>query len=333
MNNAIQAGKRKAEEDINSVIQRHPSYNKVVRWNASNFLLGPVLGRGGFGEVHVAKEKWSGALVAIKKIKKNNILDHCDRKMVRDEASIMSSLDHPHILKFYTWFQDPIMVYFVLELAPNGSVRSLMSAQPQARLSNDMAAKVTYQTADALLYLHRRDIVHRDIKPENILLSASMDVRLADFGIAAKTNGLHLMTNIGTSVYKPPEMVEGRPYSIHVDTWCLGVTIYQMIVGMLPFNSKHSPIIETLIRIVDIQYLEFMDYTLRDLLDGIFIRNDKDRPSMFRIQNHDWVKRYYQPDQPIVTHVHKRPNNKLSELETMTSNFVVPDMGPEPEQG
>jgi serine/threonine protein kinase len=122
---------------------------------------------------------------------------------------------------------------------------------PNHRFSESKAAKYIYQVADAVNYCHLNKVIHRDIKPENLLLTASGDIVLADFGWSVHAPSSRRKTICGTLNYFSPEMTAGKTYNEYVDHWCVGVLCYEFLVGRPPFESTDTNKTYTCIKNVD----------------------------------------------------------------------------------
>lgn len=149
--------------------------------------MGAPLGRGKFGRVYLARERVTHYMVAMKVLFKEELRKGNVQRQVLREIEIQSRLKHPNILRLLTWFHDTERIYMALELASQGEIYTLLKSSPNHRFDEPRAGKYTYQVADALHYCHLNKVIHRDLKPENILLTASDDVKLADFGWSAHT--------------------------------------------------------------------------------------------------------------------------------------------------
>lgn len=135
-----------------------------------DFEMGQKLGEGRFGEVFLAKHKETGFLVAIKKISKMKIKMNRAESMIVNEILIHKSLHHPNIIKLYTHFHDNEFIYYVLEVASEGSLFEIMKKKKDRRLAEKTVALLIKQLIQALEYMHGDFIIHRDLKPENILI-------------------------------------------------------------------------------------------------------------------------------------------------------------------
>lgn len=178
---------------------------KVSPWHLSNFDIGRPLGRGKFGNVYLAREKDTKFVVALKVMFKKQIHLNNVEHQVRREIEIQSHLRHPNILRLYGYFHDASRIYLILEYAPRGALYKELQSQPNKRLDEKRTAQYIYSLADALNYLHERDVIHRDIKPENLLLGHNGELKIADFGWSVHEPNSARTTLCGTVDYLPPE--------------------------------------------------------------------------------------------------------------------------------
>jgi serine/threonine protein kinase len=211
------------------------------------------LGEGGMGDVYLAEDTMLDRRVAIKVL--NPILTQ-DTQFVerfRQEAKVQSSLIHPRIVSLYHFFNEGGTYCMVMEYAEGETLKSLierMGPIPEGR-----ALKIFGQMLDAVGYAHSKGIVHRDIKPSNIMLDGGDNVKVMDFGIA-KIMGDRGMTKTGTKMgtlyYMSPEQVRAAKDIDHrTDIYSLGVTLFEMLTGRLPFNTGTDSEFEIMREIVE----------------------------------------------------------------------------------
>ncbi|XP_039627614.1 NUAK family SNF1-like kinase 1 [Polypterus senegalus] len=198
-----------------------------------------TLGKGTYGKVKKAVERSTGKTVAIKSIRKDRITDDLDRVHIQREIEIMSSLRHPNIICIYEVFESKDKIIIVMEYASRGELYDYVSSQ--IRIPEAEARKFFRQITSALHYCHKNNIVHRDLKLENILLDEDYSVKLADFGLSTHfKKSQMLQTYCGSPLYASPEIVNGLPYhGPEVDCWALGVLLYSLVYGNMPFDSRN----------------------------------------------------------------------------------------------
>lgn len=265
------------------------------QWRLSDFNIGLGLGKGKFGNVYLCEEKVSGYIVAIKAMYKSELQVNNAEQQLRREIEIQAKLRHPNILRLYGYFHDDRCVYLILEYAPNGEVYKIL--RKSGPFSEPVAAQYLMQMANALKYLHARNVIHRDIKPENLLIGLRGEIKLADFGWSIHTQNRR-QTLCGTLDYLSPEMVEGRQHDEKVDIWSLGVLCYEFLVGRPPFENENHR--ETYRRIVhvDLRFPDSVSAEARDLIVQLLQKDSAKRVSLGQVLRHPWILRYCQQDPP-----------------------------------
>ncbi|HSS77080.1 MAG TPA: serine/threonine-protein kinase [Thermoanaerobaculia bacterium] len=200
-----------------------------------------LLGRGGMGSVYMAEDRKIGRQVAIKEIRIERGVSATvlAEARVRFEVELRAAgrLSHPNIATVYDAFETEDSYCIALEYVPGISLDERLKAGPP--LTSLEVAALAGQIASGLDYAHRRGIVHRDVKPGNILLSEEGEVKITDFGIAKLVALDVTQTGIalGTPAYMSPEQIRGETLDGRSDQFSLGVLLYQMLTGRLPFDS------------------------------------------------------------------------------------------------
>ncbi|MBX3688687.1 serine/threonine-protein kinase [Dokdonella sp.] len=202
------------------------------------------LGRGGMGVVYKGYEASLNRYVAIKVLAESLAHDAAIKERFLREARSMAALNDPHIIQIYFIGEDEGQTYFVMEFVEGESLGSMLKRDH--RLSVEQAAKVIQQTALGLATAHDRGVVHRDIKPGNLMITKRGSVKIADFGIALSNQDLSkkLTTTgefVGTPGYLSPEVCLGKPVDQRSDIFSLGIVLFEMLAGKMPFNDE-SPL-------------------------------------------------------------------------------------------
>lgn len=169
-----------------------------------------------------------------------------------------------------------------MEYAPNGTLFYFI--HNREGIDEKLALRFIFQLAKAIQYLHQRNIVHRDIKPENILLDEKFNIKLCDFGWACKIRQHELRTSIcGTEEYMSPEIFTKRMHNKSVDIWCLGILLYELLMGVPPFSGD-----DLKNKIVNKRIMIKNDISpeVKDLLKGLLKRDSKKRYNIDEVLNH-----------------------------------------------
>ena len=202
-----------------------------------NFLLERELGAGGMGGVYMGRDKMLDRPVAVKVMLKEYGEDQEFVEKFKKEAQAAARLIHPNIAQIYSYGICEGMPYIAMELASGGSLYSIMNANP-GKTDVTRVLKICQQTAQALQCAADQGCVHGDVKPENVLLDASGNAKLVDFGLAAMQKDTDEIW--GTPYYISPEKVRKEPIDFRADIYSLGGTLYHALTGVAPFEGEDS---------------------------------------------------------------------------------------------
>ena len=209
---------------------------------ANRYELGDEIGRGGMADVYLAHDRLLDRRVAVKVLSPAFASDPDNVERFRREAQSAAGLNHPNIVAVYDWGEDDATSFIVMEYVPGQTLRDLIQAY--GRLSPNEAARIGAEIADALSFAHEHGVVHRDVKPGNVLITPAGQVKVTDFGIARAETGDPLTKTgsvLGTATYFSPEQAQGFALDGRSDVYALGVVLYEMVTGSVPFTAA-SPV-------------------------------------------------------------------------------------------
>jgi eukaryotic-like serine/threonine-protein kinase len=202
-----------------------------------------VLGSGGMATVYRAFDERLGRVVALKILHPPFAADPAFLQRFRHEAGCAAGLSsHPHVVSLHDIDEDGDLHYLVMDHVAGSDLKELIIRE--APFATERAFNIGQQVASALAFAHERGLVHRDIKPQNILIGPGDAVEVTDFGIARQADATQMTRTgmvLGTAAYLSPEQAEGREATPASDIYALGVTLYEMLTGRLPFEAE-SPI-------------------------------------------------------------------------------------------
>lgn len=199
------------------------------------------IGSGGMAEVYRAHDATLNRTVAVKILYPHYANEEGFVSRFRREAQAAANLNHPNIVNIYDWGAEDSTYYIVMEYLVGRNLKKII--QDQAPLDERVIIDIGRQVAAALSYAHRHNLVHRDIKPHNIIITDDGEVKVTDFGIARSTTTTMTQTGsiLGTAHYLSPEQAQGGEVSNASDLYSLGVVLYEMATGKVPFEGD-SPV-------------------------------------------------------------------------------------------
>ncbi|XP_065346882.1 serine/threonine-protein kinase MARK2-like isoform X12 [Cloeon dipterum] len=255
-----------------------------------------TIGKGNFAKVKLAKHVPTGKEVAIKIIDKTQLNPSSLQKLFR-EVRIMKMLDHPNIVKLFQVIETEKTLYLVMEYASGGEVFDYLVLH--GRMKEKEARAKFRQIVSAVQYCHQKKIIHRDLKAENLLLDSEMNIKIADFGFSNEfTPGSKLDTFCGSPPYAAPELFQGKKYDgPEVDVWSLGVILYTLVSGSLPFDG--STLRELRERVLRGKYRIpfYMSTDCENLLKKFLVLNPAKRASLENIMKDKWMNMGYEEDE------------------------------------
>lgn len=256
-----------------------------------DFEVGKKLGIGKFGKVYLCREKKTGYVCAIKVLFIDRLRTFKVERTLRREIEIMANVRHPNIVRLFGYFYDKDRVYLIMEYASKGEVFDLL--YDNGRFSERRAARYVKDLADALYYLHQKNIIHRDIKPENLLIDSQGRIKLADFGWSAHTKpGRKRRTMCGTTEYIPPELVKREPHDLNVDVWALGVLTYEFLYGKAPFTGKTRKDVFQKVESVDFTFPDSFSREAKSFISQLLQRDPEKRLKLADVPKHPFITKH-----------------------------------------
>src|ERR1700750_26720 len=201
-----------------------------------------TIGSGGFGTVYLAEDTWIDKKVALKVPHKQGV----DFGELLREPRLLASLNHPNIVTILTAEKQENVFFIVMEFVPGETLESIIARDGALELSR--ALDYTAQICNAVAHAHRQGVLHRDLRPSNVLVSDSGMVKVADFGTSRFLEiAAHGTTVIGSPPYMAPEQFHGKAVFAS-DIYSLGVTMYQMMTGVLPYDTPSPADLDRLLK-------------------------------------------------------------------------------------
>ena len=256
------------------------------------------LGEGIFGSVKLGVEKKTKERVAIKIIKKKKAKPS-DIELVRTEIDIMKLCHHPNVVHLLDHFENAEYIFIVMEYIRGGRLTDYMK-EKKFHFSEKRAAEIIYEIAIGVKYLHKYGIIHRDLKPDNIMLTESNDkghIKIMDFGLS-KILGKKEKTSdgFGTLTFVSPEVLIRKPYNKEIDIWSIGVILYLILSGDLPFDDEEDDE-QKIANSIVFNEVEFpskkfgnKSKEVIELIKRCLTKEPKDRIKIDEIIKSDWIQ-------------------------------------------
>ncbi|XP_019123359.1 MAP/microtubule affinity-regulating kinase 4 isoform X3 [Larimichthys crocea] len=260
-----------------------------------NYRLLKTIGKGNFAKVKLARHILTGKEVAIKIIDKTQLNPTSLQKLFR-EVRIMKGLNHPNIVQLFEVIETDKTLYLIMEYASGGEVFDYLVSH--GRMKEVEARAKFRQIVSAVHYCHTKNIVHRDLKAENLLLDADANIKIADFGFSNEfTLGNKLDTFCGSPPYAAPELFQGKKYDgPEVDVWSLGVILYTLVSGSLPFDGQNLKELRERVLRGKYRVPFYMSTDCEGILRRFLVLNPTKRCTLEQVMKDKWINSGYDGD-------------------------------------
>jgi len=275
------------EETVNVGKQQRRAHSKL-----GQYMMGPLLGTGGFGSVYKALDTVSGVHVAVKSVGLT-VLNSPDLTSIEMEISLLSKLKHKNIVKYIESIRTPQHFNIILELVEGGSLYG--NIRKYGPFNEHLCSIYTKQILSGLDYLHYQDVIHRDIKGANVLSTKNGRVKLADFGVAMKLSEVDNSKRrvVGTPYWMAPEIIKMEVPTPACDIWSVGSTVIEMLTEKPPYADLYQ--MTALYRIVQDEHPPLPDgipEELQNFLQSCFMKNPAHRPSASDLLMEEWILKH-----------------------------------------
>jgi calcium-dependent protein kinase len=327
--------KIKKENNINKIVdKRNVPRGSIFQINNENILsvydMNKKIGTGFFGTVKLAFRKNDcKKLYAVKSIDKLKLTTKNIQNLSR-EIEALSSLDHPNIIKYFETYNDLKYFHIVTEYLSGGEL--LERTLKNIHLKEVETANIIYKITSAISHCHARRIVHRDLKPENILFEskkADSDIKIIDFGLSRKFNEDQMNSIVGSPFYVAPEVLDGK-YDYQCDIWGIGVIMFFLLSGKLPFYDENKVELFKKIKNDELSFKgeswKNISFDAIKLLMILLSKNPKNRPEAKMILENPWfsnnIKKNY-PPHVVDPEILKSITNFKQPLQLMRNIFKI----------
>lgn len=224
-----------------SLLDSSAAWAKAIddSYSLGSFNVGRTIGVGRYARVRMANVKGNHNLpVCLKILKKEHMRKLDQVQHIIAEKEVLATVQNPFVIQLLTTFQDDTRLYMVLELINGGEL--FQELRKVKRFSLERAKFYNMEVVSAISYLHSLLIVYRDLKPENVLLHRTGHIKLTDFGFAKYLRGQKTFTVCGTAAYMAPEIIMRKGHGLAVDWWAIGILMFEMLSGNVPFDDKSA---------------------------------------------------------------------------------------------
>ena len=262
----------------------------------SDFQILKELGAGSFGHVYLVSHKITKAQYAIKAIDKRDKSNQNEKPYFRREIEVMYKIHHPNVVKLFGHFEDNNYCYFIMEYIEKGNIYNLIPHDGKKKLNTKIVASLIKDVISAVYYLHHMKpiIIHRDIKPENVLLGEGLVSKLTDFGWSNyMQEDEKRKTVCGTPIYLAPEIIKEEGHDEKVDIWCIGVLLFELITGNVPFQGNDLESLKENILHLRIAWPKDINTDAKNLIKKILKLDPGSRISLEEMLQHPFISKNF----------------------------------------
>ncbi|DBB01817.1 hypothetical protein WJX77_001467 [Trebouxia sp. C0004] len=271
---------------------------EVFKKRIGDYMVGRTIGEGTYAKVKYGQHCQTEEPVAIKILNKESLVSSGMVTKIKQEIRILKSLRHPNVVELKEVLASRQQIFMVMELVHGGELFDKIIAE--GPMSEADGRHVVQQLLDGLDHCHQQGIFHRDLKPENVLLTTNGDVKLSDFGLGhLPSSSLHndvLQTTCGTPNYVAPEvLMQQGYYGAPADVWSLGVLLYVIMAGTLPFDEPNLPALFNKIARADYPVPTWFTQDMISVFNAMLNPNPQKRATIAEIRQQRWVAQDYKP--------------------------------------
>ncbi|KAM4094746.1 hypothetical protein ACB094_06G217400 [Castanea mollissima] len=271
---------------------RDPSHQPRL---VGDYILGPRIGSGSFAVVWKSKHRHSGVEVAVKEIDKKQLSPKVSENLLK-EISILSTIDHPNIIRLFEAIETKDRIYLVLEYCDGGDLAAYINKH--GKVSEAIARHFMRQLAAGLQVLQEKHLIHRDLKPQNLLLTTGEVtplLRIGDFGFARSLTPQGLADTLcGSPLYMAPEIIRNQKYDAKADLWSVGAILFQLVTGKPPFDGNSQlQLFQNILTSTELQFpqgaLEELHPDCVDLCRSLLRQDPVQRLTFTEFFNHNFL--------------------------------------------
>ncbi|XP_061209801.1 serine/threonine-protein kinase PLK2 [Neopsephotus bourkii] len=306
--------RKKADEQLHQ--HGHPAaeVSRIITdpTTGKRYCRGKVLGKGGFAKCYEMTDLTTNKVYAAKIIPHSRVAKPHQREKIDKEIELHRMLNHRHVVQFYHYFEDRENIYILLEYCSRRSMAHILKARKV--LTEPEVRYYLRQIVSGLKYLHEQEILHRDLKLGNFFINENMELKLGDFGLAARLEPLEhrRRTICGTPNYLSPEVLNKQGHGCESDIWALGCVMYTMLLGRPPFETTNLKETYRCIREARYSLPSSLLAPAKHLIASMLSKNPEDRPSLDEIIRHEFFLQGFTPDRLSASCCHTVPDFHLS---------------------